>query len=272
MRLKSKKKWVKRLVVIMAACALLVYSSRNSQTVERAVSYIVYPFLIIQQKYIGSVKAWFTTRTNVAELHDTITQLQQEKESLLTTIIRLQAGKTYMDDIQELVAFKKRYSAPGVLAQVIMRTISDQSHFFIIDAGADKGIKADMVVVYKDHVVGRIVAVYPWYSKVILITDRACKVSAYCVTTKAGGILVGMNNKNDMQLTRVSHLCPVLEDDLIVTSGDGLVFPRGFALAKVRVSHMDGLFYTVIAEPLIDIHALHYCYVLHKGIELLQSS
>ena len=36
-----------------------------------------------------------------------------------------------------------------------------------------------MIAVFKDCFLGRVVEVYPWYSKVLLITDPGCKVAVY---------------------------------------------------------------------------------------------
>jgi rod shape-determining protein MreC len=241
----------------------------HSRMVDQAVSCLIYPLLVVQQRCIVPIKAWFEHRRDSVELQEKIRLLQQEKEDLMTAVIRLQAGKTYADDIQELIDFKRRYTSSNVLlAHVLVRNFSDQSHFFIIDVGSNKGIVPDMVVVYKDHLVGRVIDVYPWYSKVMLITDRLCKVSAYCCVTRSAGIYTGKNADMSTELTRVSHLSPVLEDELILATGDGLVFPRGFALGRVCKVNVNGLFYTIQAEPLIDIRTLSYCFVMQKGVEL----
>jgi rod shape-determining protein MreC len=262
---------MRRVLLLGAFClAVGLYIPWQSAAVEQVASYAVYPFLVIQQRCVNPIKQWLEYRSAVDDLKQQVAALQQEKEQLLTQVIRLQAGITYHDDSKELLSFKERYSAHnGILAQVLIRNFSEQSHFFIIDAGSSKGVTLDMVVVYKDHLVGRVTDVYPWYSKVLLITDRLCKVSAYCATTRANGIYVGTNNELATELTRVSHLTPVLEDDLILASGDGLVFPRGFALGRVKTCHTNGLFNTVTAEPLVDIKNLDYCFVIQKGGEIL---
>ena len=62
----------------------------------------------------------------------------------------------------------------------------------------------------------------------------------------------------------MSHLCAIQQDNLIISSGDGLIFPRGFGIARVTNFHKNELVYTVSCKPLVDIHALTYCYVIEK--------
>ena len=63
-----------------------------------------------------------------------------------------------------------------------------------------------MIAVFKDCLVGRVVEVYPYYSKVILITDPTCKVAAICTSTNVKGIHEGMLSLTTTKLSFVNHL------------------------------------------------------------------
>ena len=176
----------------------------------------------------------------------------------------------YDHDIKELADFKKRYEeSHGHIAQILMKHFSDQSHFFLIDIGTRQGIKPDMVAVYKNCLIGKVAEVYPFYSKVVLITDKTCKVAAYCAQTHASGIHEGSNQSEQTMLNHVSHLSVMKEGDLILSSGEGLIFPQGFALGNVMSCKPNGLLYTVHVEPLVDMHALAYCLIIQKGAEAI---
>jgi rod shape-determining protein MreC len=177
------------------------------------------------------------------------------------------------DEIREIAAFNKRYSGKvAVIAQVLARQFSDESHFFLIDRGVQAGLEVDMVVVYKNCLIGRVVAVYPWYSKVLLITDRLCKVPAISVNHKARGIYMGANSLTMSVFAYVSHLEKLDQGELLVSSGEGLIFPQGFGLGIIKsfdVNNADYT-YTTSIEPLIDLKTIDYCSVLKKGTEYLE--
>jgi rod shape-determining protein MreC len=134
-----------------------------------------------------------------------------------------------------------------------------------IDRGASKGVQPNMVALYKNCLIGRVSEVYPSYSKVLLITDKTCKIAALCGTTKSSGIHEGLNKKDYCTLNYVSHLCTLEEGELVISSGEGLVFPQGFGLGKIKSFTRKGLFYDVVIEPLVDLKNIEYVYIIQKG-------
>src|SRR5439155_10101649 len=98
--------------------------------------------------------------------------------------IKVTAQLAYVQDIKELYEFKQRYHIDqGQVAQVLVRHLSERSHYIFINVGSQQGIEKDMVVTHNNCLLGKITQVYPWYSKVTLITDRTCKVAALCAKT-----------------------------------------------------------------------------------------
>lgn len=235
---------------------------------ERYSSYIVYPALVVQHYVAAPIKSFFTKRATVAQLEQKLQHLQQERDTILAQNIELNGLISYAQDTQELIQFKQRYDfSHATLAQVLAKNFSEQSHFFLLDKGAQAGVQKDMVVIYKDCLIGRIIEVYPNYSKMVLISDQSCKVAAYCEQSKATGIYQGANQEWGAQLNHVSHLSHVEVGEMILSSGDGLIFPRGFGLGRIKNFETQGLFHQITVEPLVDLRALSYCYVVQKGTD-----
>jgi rod shape-determining protein MreC len=108
---------------------------------------------------------------------------------------------------------------------------------------------------------GKVTEVYPHFSKVVLITDQNCKVSSFTNSTEARGIVIGHNDSNFCKMEYVSHLVDVFDDDLVFSSGQGLVFPEGFCLGKI-VKHQHShnmLYHEIEIEPLIKLKKLKFC-------------
>lgn len=265
MKKRSKKR------VIAGAIALcigfFVYRScmNPGGILERYGSVIVYPMLVVQHKLVSPFKSYFQNRKTVAELEQQLIALRQEHDNVLAQNIELHGMMNYAQDTQELIEFKKNYDfTQASLGQVLLKNFSEQSHFFLIDKGTNAGITKDMVAIYKDCLIGRVTEVYPRYSKITLISDQSCKVAAYCAQSKATGIYQGDNQEWNSRLNHVSHLAQLEPGELILSSGDGMVFPRGFGIGKIKSFENDGLFHQVTVEPLVDLHAINHCYLVQK--------
>ncbi len=237
----------------------------NFAIMQRISSYVAYPVLQGYCIVVDPIKRrWEQSRTH-AELSDQLKRIEDEVGDLRAQNIYLRVSMAYMQNIKELRQFNVRYKKEGHIARVLARHFSDQSHFFYIDAGAQKNIEKDMVVTYKNNLIGKITDVYPWYSKVCLITDRLCKVAAYCASTKAHGIYEGSNICGSASLCYVSHLARAKEGELVFSSGEGLVFPQGLALGRITSCQADGLYKNITVTPLCDMRNLEHCMVVAKG-------
>jgi len=184
----------------------------------------------------------------------------------------------YADETDELRMFNKQYALQkGCVAQVLARHFSASNQFFLVDVGSAQGIKKDMVALYGNAIVGRVAEVYPWYCKVSLITDVDCKVAVLCASFSAqsrktnkvalkgaSGIHEGINNTTCTTLRHVSHLESIYVGDDVLSSGEGLVFPKGFLLGKVTTAEKGELFYTIFVQPSLDFQTLRYCTLIAK--------
>jgi len=256
-------------IVFLGAMVLLGYRLvfvSPLHLLEHLSSYVLYPVLVIHHKLVDPVKIWLQKKYTMQDLKAKLQLLQEEKEQLLAENITLHTSLSYLHATRELREFKQRYNYDTAqIAQVLVRHFSDQAHFFLIDKGSSHGIEPDMVVIHNNCLIGKVAAAYPWYSKVCLITDRLCKVAAYCSRTKANGIHEGINKDDHTALCYVSHLAHVDEGDLVISSGEGMVFPQGFALGRIVAKKQDGFHHQIHVEPLADLRNIRYCLIMPKS-------
>ena len=251
------------IVVLMLIIGKSIVPER---TLDNIGAYIIYPVLIAQAKLVQPIKSYFDKKYTNEQLYVLLKKAQLDRDTLMADNIQLQSLISHMNQTEELLAFKKQFELNDTqLTQVIVKHFSDQTHYFLIDKGLNAGIQPDMVAVYKNCLLGKVIEVYPFYSKVLLITDRNCKVASYCAHTKASGIHAGCNQEKISGLQYVTHLADIDPGDLVLSSGDGLVFPKGFALGKVKTCKPEGLFYDVSIELLCDLHQVDYCFIIQKG-------
>ncbi|MBT4856481.1 rod shape-determining protein MreC [bacterium] len=263
---------IKLFLIFFFIClgTFFVFRSFRLQTgyLDRMGSQCIQPFLLLHHKFIAPVEQryrfWRESKQNLQ-------QLIQEKESLLLQCQNLQAenielqGASYLNkSIKELREFRDRcYPKDGKIVQVVVKNFSPSEHSFLIGAGEREGVRPDMVVVHKNCLVGRVVEVLPYYSKVALITDKGCTVAGYCFKTRTTGIYNGTSSDR-ARFDFVNHLQKIKEGDRIISSGQGVIYPQGLGLGTVEKVIPKGVSYEIIVKPLVDLSGIDYCILMQK--------
>jgi rod shape-determining protein MreC len=256
--------------LIIACCGVFITFALgrlcffNRSTFENIFSRLAYPFMWTAGSISQGITNITTERASYASLHTEYDLLHHNYLKALDEIIQLRATIHSHETIKELLEFRQRYNNPNaIVAKVLIKNIG-QEHYYWVNRGINDGVKPNMVALYQNHVVGRVTAAYGNYSKVILITDQHCKVAAYLGSTHAQGIMQGYNCVDCCNLRYVSHLCNVQDNDLVISSGEGFVFPEGFCLGRV-VFHSckeKELYHWVDVKPVINLRALRTCMLI----------
>jgi len=254
----------KRLVWLLSVflfCAGISYYRQSMSSVVRWLSSCsAYPFLKtyhVLGSYVDGYKAWLVSKKSLC---NKIAYLEKERSEFLDELIEYKALSFYKEEIKELDLFRKKYTKyrSNRIAQVLTIHQNNDEHYLLLEGGSRDNVKLDMLAMYKNHLVGRVVEVFSWYSKVRLITDKRMHIACYCARTKAKGIYAG-TNQSESYLKFVDHLQRVRRDDLVISSGKGLVYPRGLSLGKVDRFVKRDVDYEIVVKPLIDLSALEYC-------------
>jgi len=238
---------------------------------ETVAAYVSYPMLVAQRIITQPLENYAQHRRSYATMHQKLAELSGRNQQLEQELSELKVTLNDLEQTEELRLFAPRYKSLSqvdpeslLTVQILMKHLEADEQYFLIQAGSKQGIQQDMVAVYKNCLLGRVTEIYEYYSKLLLVTDKRCKVSAYCGKNRVTGIHEGINSREYTVLNHVAHLSPVTVGERIVSSGEGLVFPKGFGLGLVKSAEQKGLYYDVTVEPLIDISQLSHCIILHK--------
>jgi len=135
--------------------------------------------------------------------------------------------------LKQLLNLQARLELPSIAAQTIGRDMAHGYEAFTVNRGARDGVRANSAVVTRSgNVVGRIVYVGPYTSRVQLITDSESAVGAKVLRTSAHGVVHGAGSAI-MEFGYVTSLADVEEGDLVVTSGDDGIYPPGLEIGRV---------------------------------------
>ncbi len=135
---------------------------------------------------------------------------------------------------QALAHFESQTPSKTVAARVIGNSTVATAKAVFIDRGATSGLESGMAVVTPDGIVGKVVAVYPLVSQVLLITDPTFKVGVESQKGHIHGVLNCGTGKCVVE--QIQNEDKVDTSEWFYTSGEDRIFPKGFPVGKVTAS------------------------------------
>lgn len=207
---------------------------------------------------------------NFYKYYDNYLLITQERDTYkelyyktLSTLVSYKAINHFDKITTPLEKFKQRYKTEHtILCKVILQQLSSDQQMLTVNVGSIHGIKKDMLAVQGAFLFGRVYEVFPLYSTILLITDKRSRVSVYCEQTNTHGIVEGTNNKDDLIVSYINSLETLEVNDLLITSGQGMIYPEGFSIGTLESYTTDKLHYTAHATPLYNIEKINYCYLI----------
>lgn len=183
--------------------------------------------------------------------------LREESAQLKNKLVELEELRQENDRLKKLFNFKHDSNFTLIVSQVIGRDSVNWLASLIIDKGKENGVQNGMCVITDAGLVGKIVEVGSFYSKVMLINDPNSSVSSLIQRSREQGITSGTVT-GELRL----HFLPVNSDvkvgDLAITSGLGGVYPKGLVVGKVTEvgEEADGLSKSCLLVPAVKLSRL----------------
>jgi rod shape-determining protein MreC len=179
-------------------------------------------------------------------------------------LAELEAENRHLSDLLEL---KQALALKAAAANVIGADASGLARSLVLEGGADQGFSPGMAVLSTAGVVGKIIAVGPSSSRVLLIDDHNSALDAFDQRSRVRGIIAGVV-EDGLVMKYVDRSEDVKAGDTIVTSGLDGIFPRGLLVGEVTAVRREGpgLFLTVEVAPAADFHNLEQVLVVTQRI------
>jgi rod shape-determining protein MreC len=151
----------------------------------------------------------------------------------------------------------------GIEARVIGFPPENESRAVTIDRGSAAGIRRDDGVIASDGAVGRVVAVAPFSSSVVLVTDYTSRIPAVVRRGRWWGIARG--NIGSVVVDYIEQDAPLRVGDVVVT-GEGRSFHSGVPIGVITEIERgnSNLYQTAILKTSVDLGALDRVVVVQK--------
>ena len=196
-------------------------------------------------------------------LRQEVNRLQMDNQSLRLELSNHKSIESELNRLQQVLELKSKLPHKARIARIIARDPSTWNRSFIIDIGSEDGVLVDSPAISEQGIVGRVVDVAPGHSRVLMTTDSNSSVSAIDSRSRVTGIVQG-TGLNQLKYAYVEGNEDVQKDDVIVSSGLGGAFPKGYVIGSVlkKTQTDNGLNVEIEVAPAVDFASLDYVFIL----------
>ncbi len=203
--------------------------------------------------------------------------LEQLNQQLAVENRQLQEIRIQNDQLSRLLGVQGSLDYQTVAATVVSRDVSQYTRVLTIDAGADRGIELnDVVVADGGALVGTVTTVGQDFSRILLISDTRSTVIGLIESSRATGEVIGqLGGALVMENIPATELVNL--NDTVVTAGIDLgngirsPFPKGLLIGSIVDVQRDpnAVVQTAFINPASNLDKLEYVLVItdyHGGL------
>ncbi len=214
------------------------------------------PYMLVA----GVVRVASTRAALVGQLDD----LERRNLELSEVALRYQSLKLENDRMRELLGSRAHLPSEVMIAELIGVVPSPDTQQVIIDKGTSTGVRTGQAVIDAEGVFGQVVEAGRYTSQVLLITDLSHAVPVEMARNGLRGIAGGTGQIDLLRLENVPVTADIRRADLLITSGLGGRFPRGYPVGHVQsvVTERTRAFAGVTVKPSALLDRARYLLVV----------
>jgi rod shape-determining protein MreC len=223
----------------------------------------------------GVERAWsgYVDLRGVREKND---RLEERLSFLETQLQEKQYKAREADRLRELLGLRELLPYRTIVAEVVAREGMPWFRSITINKGREAGVALEAPVLSPTGVVGRVIWVGPRAARVQLLQDRDSGAGVLIERSRVKGVVAGQvgfaeSSSGDLVMKYVPELADVVVGDVVVTSGQDRIYPKGLVVGRVRLVSPGSLFKEVLVEPSARFEQLEEVLVVRGSEEALPS-
>jgi rod shape-determining protein MreC len=257
------------LIFLAGGVAVLLLDTETTRSIQGKVMGIFAPFIHASSTMSSTTKDVMAPDVDPRELMRENERLRLEVQKLRITTQRHDDLLADNNKLRRLVAYKENAPFKNlVAARVMKRSAATWWNTMVIDKGSNDGIAVDSPVITDVGLVGKVFRVAPQMAEITLLTDETCQVAAVVEGTRERGILsgqrAGLDARPDLRLKFLNRNAPIVTGASVYSTGDGLVFPPGVLLGKVKRFENGEISGEAIVESAVDFSIVEDVFVLPR--------
>jgi len=252
-------------VVVLSLAAMFADSKIESVSVFRAyLTSLVSPLQYVANMP-GQVLNWgaktLNSRSNMLEENERLlSQITLMSEQLQRFTVLQQENK----HLRTLLDAPVEAEMKKVIAELMAVDNNPYSHQVIINKGALDDVYAGQAVLDESGILGQVIEVGTTNSRVLLLSDVTHAIPTRVSRNNVKLVVSGIGELSELSLEHVPHSTDIIEGDMLVSSGLGKVFPKGYPVGTItKIVRDEGQpFAQVTVVPAARIDRIKYVLLL----------
>ncbi|MDM8566072.1 rod shape-determining protein MreC [Candidatus Halobeggiatoa sp. HSG11] len=258
---------LKMILFVSLSISLMIADSSFGYltTVRTYLLGVVYPLQYLVDMPIKAGQWLSKSVSNRKQLLNENAKLYKENLRLQIALQKFEHLKNENARLRYLLDSSEEVSERVQVAEVLAVDLEQSKRNILINKGENDGVFVNQPVIDARGVMGQITKVGLFSSVVMLLTDPSHELPVQVVRTGLRTIAKGMGTINRLSLLYLSNTglnTGIKVGDLIVTSGIGQKFPKGYPVGTVIEVTPD------IGKPYAQVHALPRA-ILERNREVL---
>lgn len=241
------------LIALVLAIVMIVLDQRTpwAAPIRHVLGYLTAPVHYLAHLPVDSGE-WISEQTQSrSSLMEENQRLQRQALILKQKVQKLAVLEAENVRLRELLNSSADLDANVLVAEIIGVDPDPNRQELVINKGSGDEVTQGQAVLDAQGLIGQVVDAGPLSARVLLITDASHAMSVQVNRNGVRAVLAGGGQTGTMRLLYVPDTADIKEGDLLVSTGLGQRYPRGYPVAKVTtVRHQAGTpFADITARP-----------------------
>jgi rod shape-determining protein MreC len=215
----------------------------------------VYPLHILV-RLPADAQSWLTEKwTRRSVLLEENARLREKQMLLNVQLQKLTTLEAENRRLRSLLESAVNTPERVLIAELLAVDFDPYRHHILLNRGRQHGLYVGQPVLDQHGVIGQIIRANPLTSTAILITDPNHALPIQINRTGVRTLALGTGKLQELELPHIPHNEDVKVGDVLVTSGMGGRFPRGYPVGTVTAVEFDpgSPFARILAKPVAQL-------------------
>jgi rod shape-determining protein MreC len=250
------------LLLIFLSILSIVFDKKypTSNNIRVAVNdYIFNPIQYIIKTPSSFINTLVMERKTIDDMEIEISKLKKENLKIKVNLQRIDVLENEVTRLRSIKAAAIKKIENIKIAKVIQRDVIPNKKSLKMNIGSKDNIRMGQTVMGVNGLIGQVVEINSFTSKVLLITDSSSNVPAIIARTGQQVIIKGESQTDMMEISFLKNEADIQKGDLIVTSGQAKRFIASIKVGRVKdiVKNEGERFSRVTLMPLENINAIN---------------
>jgi len=201
--------------------------------IRSSLSTIITPIIFISDYPNRTVDLVQSTLISRDDLREKITALEQTQILLNAKTEKMAALAAENKRLRDLLGSAAKLQDNVLVAELVGLNPDPNRYEVVIDKGSNNKVFVGQPVLDAHGLLGQVIEVSPFFSRVLLINDQAHAIPVQVVRSNLRLIAQGAGTSRRLELMHIQETADIKVGDLLVSSGLGNRFPVGYPVGTV---------------------------------------